>query len=260
MSYLRSQSNFYVHFRSKMEWSELKNILLCREVLAIEPYKAKERTVQRAQAWQTVADNLSKIKDPCFKVDKRSVREHVMKMVEKFKKKNKQEEMASGICPEQSELDILLEEIAERMDASVEIMEEENERKLKKLEKEKEQAEDIRLKAMESLGETKKRVASQENQQEGLGQQRSKKRRSNGSELVVFLNERANQEMQLRVKDAEGREKQHNDMMEMLQRQQQQQQEQQQQQQQQFMQLQALLAQQQQQQNQLLLALLGKKI
>jgi hypothetical protein len=30
-----------------MEWGELKNVILCREVLAIEPYKAKERTVQR---------------------------------------------------------------------------------------------------------------------------------------------------------------------------------------------------------------------
>lgn len=157
--------------------------------MAIEPYKVKERTVQRAQAWQTVADNLSKIKDPCFKVDKRSVREHVMKMVEKLKKKNKEEERASGICPEQSELDILLEEIADRMETSMEIVEEENERKIKKLEKEKEQAEDIRLKAMESLGETKKRVGSQGSEQDGLGQQRSKKSRSNGSELVVFLNE-----------------------------------------------------------------------
>ena len=51
----------------------------------------------------------------------RSIRES--KMVEKFKKKNKEEERASGICPEQSELDILLEEIADRMEASVEIME-----------------------------------------------------------------------------------------------------------------------------------------
>ena len=90
MSYVKNTVNsIFFHFRSKMEWGELKNVILCREVLAIEPYKAKERTVQRAQAWQTVADNLSKIKDQCFKVDKRSVREHVMKMVEKFKKKTK---------------------------------------------------------------------------------------------------------------------------------------------------------------------------
>ena len=44
---------------------------------------------------------------------------------------------------------------------------------------------------------------------------------------MIFLNERATQEMQLREKDAETKEMQHHEMMEMLQRQQQQQQQQQ---------------------------------
>ena len=92
-----------------MEWSEQKNINLCREELVAEPYIARGRTVQRAQAWQMVADNLNKIQFPKFKVDKRSVREHLIKLVEKFKKKNQQEESAGDISPEVSELDILLE-------------------------------------------------------------------------------------------------------------------------------------------------------
>ena len=123
-----------------MEWSEIKNVILCREVLLTEPYRKKERTVQRAQAWEKVAQNLNKIDYPSFKVDKRSVREHFNKIVEKFKKKTNQELRASGICPEVTELDTLLDEIAARMDGCAEEMEEENENKMKKIEMEKEKA------------------------------------------------------------------------------------------------------------------------
>ena len=43
-----------------MEWNESKDLLLCHEVLQIEPYKMKEKTVNRAQAWKTIADKLTK--------------------------------------------------------------------------------------------------------------------------------------------------------------------------------------------------------
>ena len=99
-----------------MEWSKTKNILLCHEILEIEPYKAKEKTLNRAQLWQKVADNLNKLAE--FKVTKRSVQDHYKVLVDKFKKKTSQELQASGISPEPTELDRLLEEIVERAEAS----------------------------------------------------------------------------------------------------------------------------------------------
>ena len=43
-----------------MEWNEKKDILLCHEVLQAEPYRAKEKTVGRAQAWEKIANILNK--------------------------------------------------------------------------------------------------------------------------------------------------------------------------------------------------------
>ena len=69
----------------------------------------------------------------------------------------RQEERASGISPETSELDTLLEEISERTELAAEENQGEKEQARKKVEKEKEQAQDVRRQAMERLAETKKR-------------------------------------------------------------------------------------------------------
>ncbi|KAJ7385926.1 hypothetical protein OS493_012254 [Desmophyllum pertusum] len=80
-----------------------------------------------------------------------------MNLAYKFKKKTNQELRASGICPEPTELDRLLEEIAERSEASEQSRDEDDNARVK-LRKEQEQAKDVRLTAMESLAETKKRT------------------------------------------------------------------------------------------------------
>ena len=155
----------FLFANSKMEWSEQKDVLLCREVLLSEPYKAKDRTTQRAQLWETVEDHLNTIGSPKFKVDKRSVREHLLVLVNQYKRKMRQEERASGISPETSELDTLLEEILERTELAAK---ENHGEKKQKVEKEKEQAQDVRLKAMERLAETKKRNEDQTAQAEKI--------------------------------------------------------------------------------------------
>ena len=124
-----------------MEWSEKKDILLCHEVLQTEPYRAKEKTVGRAQAWEKIANNLNKRAE--FKVNKRSVRDHFMVLVEKFKKKTSQEIKASGISPEPTELDSLLEAIIERAEACEQSRDEEDDNARERRQKEQEQAKDI---------------------------------------------------------------------------------------------------------------------
>ena len=46
-----------------MEWSDEHDVLLCREILTTEPFKAKRRTPQRGQLWQSVADHLKSQKE-----------------------------------------------------------------------------------------------------------------------------------------------------------------------------------------------------
>ena len=74
VSYLSKAEISCIFFKNSgtMERSEKKDIPLCLEVLQAEPYRAKEKTVGRAQAWEKIANILSQRAE--FKVNKRSVR------------------------------------------------------------------------------------------------------------------------------------------------------------------------------------------
>ena len=88
---------------------------------------------------------------------KRSVRDRFSGLVDKFKKKTSKELSASGISPQPTELDRLLEEITEQMEVSEQMIDDEDEKARAKVQLEQKQAQDIRLKAMEVLSQTKNR-------------------------------------------------------------------------------------------------------
>ncbi|XP_057300758.1 uncharacterized protein LOC130635443 [Hydractinia symbiolongicarpus] len=103
---------FYI-LSSPMVWNGEKDVLLCREMLVVEPYKFKEKTRERGQAWTKISDNINLI--PGFSTNMRAVREPFKLLETRYKKKNNAELKATGISPEISELDTLLEEIISRM-------------------------------------------------------------------------------------------------------------------------------------------------
>ena len=92
---------------------------------------------------------------------------------------------ASGISPDQTEIDKLLEEIVEKeiaLEAEKENVDYENNRRMKL---ERLAADDMRRKAMETQAQTQKRKAEESNTIP------KKKRRSNGSETIAYLQEKA---------------------------------------------------------------------
>ena len=103
-----------------MEWTMARDILLCREMLAINPFKAKGKTIQRTKIWETVVQHLEEIEEPPFKITVRAVRDRYSLLSKKFRKRMASEQKASGISPEMSELDILLEELTGVEDQSEE--------------------------------------------------------------------------------------------------------------------------------------------
>ena len=188
-------------YSSSMEWSEAHDIQLCREIMVTNPFSAKRKTSDRKRLWETIARNLVKINSPKFKtsLSERAVRERYMRIAQRFKAKMNEEIKASGISPEQSELDVLLEELTERE----EMAEEERFQQGKKSEKDQEKAKDIRLKAMEKLSQTKKRK-SEENSDDP-----PKKSRRVGSETLSFLKEKNEREMDFKQKELELRSKEY---------------------------------------------------
>ena len=143
-----------------MEWKEEHDLLLCREILVCQPYKFKERTVERGKIWEEISNHLNTCETAKFRVNKRSVREQFKLIKEKFKRKIREEENLSGIDVEPtSELEQALEEICS-FEESFPVKEKES--KQAKEEENKHKAQEIRKKAMESYGQTKSRIVGDE--------------------------------------------------------------------------------------------------
>ena len=64
-------------FSSVMFWTRDHEAILCREAVNINLYTTKKGSTQRSSMWEKIADTLNKCTVPKFRVDKRSVRDHV---------------------------------------------------------------------------------------------------------------------------------------------------------------------------------------
>ena len=218
-----------------MEWSEKHDVVLCREVLVMEPYQHPYRSKERGDVWNQIALNLNGLDHPKFKVNKRSVRDRLSLLITKHKAKMRQEENASGINCEETELDQAIEEIIDKE----KLADEKSSEAKKKEKEEKAAAKEHRKSAMERLGQTKKRNAEGEN----AGTQAKKSRRSS-SDVVQYLKEKNERESDQRREELELRKKEQQASVE-LQKQQHD--------------MMKLFVQQQQQQTQILLSLLAQR-
>ena len=244
-----------------MEWTEEHDIFLCREVLVLDPFQYPYRRKERGDVWGQLAIHLNSLIHPQFKVSKRSVRDRLTLLQTRYKEKMKREEMASGIDCEESELDRALDEIIEKekfADTN------RNESSSAQAKKDKAEAEEQRLKAVERLGETAKRQADTD------GKEIKPKKARSGSETLVYLRDKfeheseyKKEELALRVKELENKDalqkmmadqqkliqQQQHDMLQMMQKQQAKQDEQ-------IQSFQMMFLQQQQQQSKIWMALL----
>ena len=197
-----------------MEWTENHDVILCREILVSEPYKFKPRTLERGKEWDEIAERLNNIKDPKFKVSKRSIREHFQLLLSKFKTKMKTEQRASGIEVEDTEVDKAMEETYEKWEASEGEQLKGKENTKKKAEVDKASAEEVRLRVTEKLSETKKR----KNAEEGCAV-KPKKTRRNGGETVEFLREKSQRDYQFRQEELRIKQKEQENLQSIQQQQ-----------------------------------------
>lgn len=141
-------------------WKESTEKMLLRMVVVEEPYKFKAGTRERGAAWNTIAEDLQK---EGLKVTQRSVREKFEKMLREHKKKEEEEAKASGVDTDYGEIYQAMTDIKERITEFEELREGEEQKK----QKEKTTAEDMRKKATEKLGETKRRKSDSADSEDG---------------------------------------------------------------------------------------------
>lgn len=140
-----------------MFWNEEREILLCREIMLIEPYQFKKSTKERGDSWSKVAVNLNSIElVPSFSVDQRAIREHFAAMRKRHEKKASDEKKASGIETDVTELDILMEEILNRILEYEKELEDLAILKREKQESDESKAKDVKRACMEKFAETSK--------------------------------------------------------------------------------------------------------
>ena len=178
-----------------MVWDDHKDDMLVREILLFEPFKFKQRTKERGNAWKMVADNLNEMDPEKFKVDQRGVRERFAVLKAHLEAKSREELRASGISPDHTALEQAIEDIIEQIREYEEKQAEEDCSKNEKSEREKEAAKDMRSQALETFAESKKRKDLQENDS------KSKKSRSSGSDTIAYLREKAERETEFKSEE-----------------------------------------------------------
>ena len=201
-----------------MYWTEGHDRLMCREILAVDPFTGtKKGTVQRGAKWEIIADHLLEILEPKFKVDSRAVRDRYQLLAQKLRKKLKSEEKASGIDTEMSETETAIEELIEKEDAAESIDGDGTQRQRERKNQDRENAGDMKRQAMERMGQTQKRKSV-----EGENETK-KKKRSNGSDTLLYLRERNEflqethkEELALRTQELSLQEKKQEDFMKLI--------------------------------------------
>ena len=180
-------------------------LLLCREVLAPEVYKHKKGTNEAGRLWDEIAKNLRGCQTVRFKsnLSQQAVRERFNLIQGRFKENEQSELAPSGIpVPEQDELDVLLEDIAEtERDAIAEASEKKGQ--------EKATAEDIRNQALERMGQTKKRKS-----EDGQEPKERKSRRSS-NEALQFM-QKAESDKAFREEELKIRKKRRRNQLKLL--------------------------------------------
>ena len=177
-----------------MKWTDDHDIILGKEILLVKPYQFKPGSKERGNYWTTIVEDLNNISEIDFNVTQKAVRDRYRNLLEKHKRKMRKEEGASGSNDKDTELDNLLQDIKEESDEADSTYDKQTKEKLKNMETDKNNAEDVRQKAMESLAETKKRKQIDDSSS-------CSSKRNNGSETMLYLKVRAEQETNFRQQD-----------------------------------------------------------
>ena len=170
--------------------------LFIREILVFEPWNFKKGSPERGNCWKSIAESLNKIVDPSFRVEDRSVRDRFKLLEKKYIKKTNEMDRASGIAPEEeSEMEKGLREIIELFKDSDLTKHLEKEKQREAMDNEMQQAEELRLQSLETIGETSRR--------KGSDREETAPKRRKSDDTINYLREKSEKEMHVRQQELE---------------------------------------------------------
>ena len=140
-----------------MKWSEAHDVHFLKEMTYFEPWLHKKGSSERGEAWANLATRLGKCDELKFQVTQRSLRDRYLLLERRYKKKVAEEENSSGISPEFTELDQLMEDIVTMFEEADQAEVE----KKKKVEKEAAEIQEVRRVSLESFKAEKENTNNQ---------------------------------------------------------------------------------------------------
>jgi hypothetical protein len=147
--YFLSYIIFFYLFSAPMKWTELHDQLFVREILLMQPWTSGKASPERGETWLGIATSLNSLQSPIFRVTQRSVCDRYALLENKYKKKLREETLASGISCEENEVELGMDEIVSLFyEADIEHERVAAEKK-KKLEEESNQAAKMRHQSLE---------------------------------------------------------------------------------------------------------------
>ena len=172
-----------------MVWNVSMDELLLREVLLYEPYQYKRKTTESGNAWKAIANTLLNCEEVFCSIDTRATRERFNLILSKRQAEVRSELKATGISPDETEKSRLLDEIIDQIAECERTLESKatvavNDKKI---------GENVRLLAMESFGESRKRKAEENGDEEKSAGGTSSKRGRTSNETLNYLKEIAEQ-------------------------------------------------------------------
>ena len=179
-----------------MSWSTEHDVLFGRELLVNNPFQHKAGSRERGQCWDLIAGILNSLDQPKFKVDQRSLRDHLNKLLKEYARRKADEEKASGIEVDVEEIDVLMEDITVLKNESELAAKAESDVRANKAQEEFKAADSVRRQSMETWAETRKR--ENENDIDDIS---PKRKRNNGNDTINFLREKSQNEMELRKEE-----------------------------------------------------------
>lgn len=201
---------------NKMIWTEDHEIYFLREVLTEKPFDYPRGSKEAISAWTRIEVTLRNCNELNFFVNIKSLRDHLNYQIKKRNRTLRDEERASGIEVETSEMDVLLDEISNGIEIANEIRTEKLDMNKKKEEAEKLKAEEIRNQAMESMGETRRRRSSEDSETSGPSFASPPPPKRRGTETLAYLREvseakrkQENEEKELRREELAFQTRQH---------------------------------------------------
>ena len=171
--------------------------MLLREVLASEIWLTKPGSTERGERWKKLSEVLNRVERPKFDVSPRSVREHFQALYDRRKTKNREEERASGITPDElSEIDVMIDELIDLFESAAVDQKAADRENSDKAAADIAKARNMRLQSLETFAETRKR----KNMGEGEGA--GKRARNSGKDTLTFLQDKLKADTEFRRQES----------------------------------------------------------